>query len=107
MAEIAAPLTVFKNGRRTVRFKSDTPIQNFYSIQSARYATKETKWNGIELKVYYHPKHDYNIDLMLDVMKASMKVFEREFGPYQFRQARMIEFPAIATFAQSFANTIA
>jgi ABC-2 type transport system permease protein len=44
---------------------------------------------------------------MLDVMKASMKVFEREFGPYQFRQARMIEFPAIATFAQSFANTIA
>lgn len=96
-----------KNGRRTVRFKSDTPIQNFYSIQSARYATKETKWNGIELKVYYHPEHDYNIDLMLDVMKASMKVFEREFGPYQFRQARMIEFPAIATFAQSFANTIA
>ncbi len=96
-----------KNGRRTVRFKSDTPIQNFYSIQSARYATKETKWNGIELKVFYHPEHDYNIDLMLDVMKVSMKVFEREFGPYQFRQARMIEFPAIATFAQSLANTIA
>jgi len=96
-----------KNGRRTVRFKSDTPIQNFYSIQSARYATKQTAWNGIELKVYYHPEHDYNIDLMLDVMKTSMKVFEREFGPYQFRQARMIEFPAIATFAQSFANTIA
>jgi ABC-type transport system involved in multi-copper enzyme maturation permease subunit len=96
-----------KNGRRTVHFKSDTPIQNFYSIQSARYATKRTEWNGIELKVYYHPEHDYNIDLMLDVMKTSMKVFEREFGPYQFRQARMIEFPAIATFAQSFANTIA
>ena len=96
-----------KNGRRTVRFKSDTPIQNFYSIQSARYAIKEAKWNGIKLEVYYHPTHDYNIDLMLDVMKTSMKVFEREFGPYQFRQARMIEFPAVATFAQSFANTIA
>jgi ABC-2 type transport system permease protein len=96
-----------KNGRRTVRFKSDTPIQNFYSIQSARYAIKEAKHNGIDLKVYYHPGHPYNVDLMLDVMKASLKVFEREFGPYQFRQARIIEFPAIATFAQSFANTIA
>src|SRR5262249_26360606 len=29
---------VVKDGRRTVHFKSDTPIQNFYSIQSARYA---------------------------------------------------------------------
>lgn len=98
---------VTKDGRRTVHFKSDTPIQNFYSIQSARYAIKQAKWNGINLEVYYHPTHDYNIDLMLDVMKASLKVFEREFGPYQFRQARMIEFPAVAVFAQSFANTIA
>ncbi|MFM9862403.1 MAG: ABC transporter permease/M1 family aminopeptidase [Micropepsaceae bacterium] len=98
---------VTKDGRRTVRFKSDTPIQNFYSIQSARYAIKQAKWNDINLEVYYHPAHDHNIGLMLDVMKTSMRVFEREFGPYQFRQARMIEFPAVATFAQSFANTIA
>ncbi len=96
-----------KNGRRMVHFKSDTPIQNFFSIQSANYATKQASWNGIELKVFYHPEHAYNIDLMLNVMKTSMQVYEREFGPYQFRQARMIEFPAIATFAQSFANTIA
>ena len=96
-----------KNGRRTVHFKSDSPIQNFYSIQSARYAIKTEKWNGIDLAVYYHPTHAFNIDLMLSVMKESLDLYGREFGPYQFRQARMIEFPAIATFAQSFANTIA
>jgi ABC-2 type transport system permease protein len=98
---------VTKDGRRTVHFRSDTPIQNFYSIQSARYAVKGDRWNDIDLKVYYHPGHPFNVDLMLKVMKESMEVFEREFGPYQFRQARIIEFPAIATFAQSFANTIA
>ncbi len=98
---------VTKEGRRTVHFRSDTPIQNFYSIQSARYAIKSDRWNDIDLKVYYHPEHPFNVDLMLKVMKESMEVFEREFGPYQFRQARIIEFPAIATFAQSFANTIA
>jgi aminopeptidase N len=96
-----------KNGRRTVHFKSDSPIQNFYSIQSARYAIKTEKWNGIDLAVYYHPEHAINVDLMLSVTKASLELYAREFGPYQFRQARIIEFPAIATFAQSFANTIA
>jgi ABC-2 type transport system permease protein len=96
-----------QNGRRTVRFKSDSPIQNFYSIQSANYAIKREKWNGIDLGIYYHPTHDFNVDLMLSVMKDSLEIFSREFGPYQFRQARMIEFPAVATFAQSFANTIA
>ncbi|MCE9524262.1 MAG: aminopeptidase [Alphaproteobacteria bacterium] len=96
-----------KNGRRTVHFKSDSPIQNFYSIQSARYAIKQQKWNGIDLAVYYHPEHAFNVDLMLSVMKTSLDLYAREFGPYQFRQARIIEFPAIAVFAQSFANTIA
>jgi len=98
---------VTKDGRRTVHFRSDTPILNFYSIQSARYAIKADLWNDIDLKVYYHPEHPFNVDLMLKVMRESIDVFGREFGPYQFRQSRIIEFPAIATFAQSFANTIA
>ncbi|MEQ1755062.1 MAG: M1 family aminopeptidase [Micropepsaceae bacterium] len=94
-------------GRRTVHFRSDSPIQNFYSIQSARYAIKRDKWNGIDLSVYYHPQHAFNVDLMLSVMQKSIELYSKEFGPYQFRQARVLEFPAIATFAQSFANTIA
>ena len=98
---------VTKDGRRTVHFKSDTPIQNFYSIQSARYAIKRDKWNDVDLGIYYHPQHAYNVDLMLKVVKESLDVFSTEFGPYQFRQARIIEFPAVAVFAQSFANTIA
>lgn len=96
-----------RDGRRTVHFRSDSPIQNFYSIQSARYDIKKTKWNGVDLSVYYHPQHAFNVDLMLSVMQKSIELYTKEFGPYQFRQARVIEFPAIATFAQSFANTIA
>ena len=36
----------------------------------------------------------------------SLALFSKEFTPYQFKQARIIEFPAYAAFAQSFANTI-
>jgi len=39
-------------------------------------------------------------------MKASLALFSAEFSSYQFRQARVLEFPAYAGFAQSFANTI-
>jgi len=33
-------------------------------------------------------------------------MFNEKFSPYQFRQARIIEFPSYAKFAQAFANTI-
>ena len=43
---------------------------------------------------------------MLKAMKASLALYSAEFSPYQFTQARVLEFPAYANFAQSFANTV-
>ena len=43
---------------------------------------------------------------MNDAMKASLDYFSANFSPFQFRQVRILEFPAYADFAQSFANTI-
>src|SRR6185503_6010592 len=43
---------------------------------------------------------------MMSAMKSSLALFNKEFSPYQFHQARILEFPAYADFAQSFANTI-
>jgi aminopeptidase N len=93
-------------GRRTAHFKPDAPINHFFSIQSARYEVKRDKWKDVDLAVYFHPGHDFNVDRMMAAMKASLELFSAEFSPYQFRQARILEFPAYADFAQSFANTI-
>jgi aminopeptidase N len=93
-------------GRRTVRFKSDSPIMHFFSIQSARYAVEQRNFKGIDLAVYYHPTHGYNVKRMLDAMEVSLELFAARFSPFQFKQARILEFPAYAEFAQSFANTI-
>jgi aminopeptidase N len=43
---------------------------------------------------------------MLDAMKLSLSVFSERFSPFQFHQARILEFPAYESFAQSFANTV-
>jgi aminopeptidase N len=64
------------------------------------------RWNGVDLAVYYNPGHEYNVQRMMKAMKFALQVFNERFTPYQFRQARILEFPGYSSFAQSFANTI-
>jgi ABC-2 type transport system permease protein len=99
------------NGRRTLVTQTEAPIMHFFSMQSARYAVKEETWTGkdgkpVSLAVYHHPAHDHNVQRMLDAMKVSLEMFSEKFSPYQFKQARIIEFPAYENFAQAFAGTM-
>ncbi|SEM72667.1 Peptidase family M1 [Sphingomonas gellani] len=94
------------NGRRTARFVTTAPILNFYSVQSARYAERHRMHDGIDLAVYYAPQHAANVDRMLDAFAHGLDFYQPAFGPYQFRQARIIEFPDYAQFAQAFAGTM-
>jgi aminopeptidase N len=95
-----------QDGRRSVRFRTEAPINHFFSIQSARYAIARDRFGAVDLAVYFQPGHERNVPRMLAAMKASLALCNREFSPYQFRQARILEFPGYADFAQSFANTI-
>jgi ABC-2 type transport system permease protein len=94
------------NGRRTARFKSEAPILPFFSMQSAAYAVKHAKWHDVDIAIYYYPGHPYDVDRMIHALQAGFDVYTKAFGPYQFRQVRILEFPDYAGFAQSFANTI-
>jgi ABC-2 type transport system permease protein len=98
---------IVSGGRRTARFVSEAPIRDKFSVQSARYEEKKRNHNGIELAVYYHPKHSWNVDRMLDGMVTSLDYFQPHFGPYQFRHARIVEYPGFTSYAQAFAGTIA
>ncbi len=95
-----------ENGRHYYHYKMDVPIANFYSIVSAKYEVFRDKWNDVDLEIYYHNEHDYNLDIMNDAMKKSFDYFSKNFSPYQYKQMRIMEFPRYRTFAQSFANTV-
>jgi aminopeptidase N len=90
---------------RTARFVTDRPILQFFSIQSARYAIKSQSYKGVRLSVYYDPQHAKNVERMLRALRASLDYYQANFSPYQFHQARIVEFPDYAQFAQSFAGT--
>lgn len=92
--------------RITRRFRTEAPIMHFFSIQSARYAVKREAAGSVMMEVYYHPAHGDNVDRMMKAMRESFAVFNEAFSPFQFRQMRVLEFPAYASFAQSFANTV-
>ncbi|MFM7120807.1 MAG: hypothetical protein ACKOZX_11305, partial [Gammaproteobacteria bacterium] len=62
----------------------------------ARYAVARDRWNDVELAVYHHPPHDTNVRTMLEAMKVSLEVFSKDFSPFQFKQLRILEFPAYA-----------
>jgi aminopeptidase N len=95
-----------KNGRRTIRYRTDAPVLNFFSVQSARYAIKRETYRGVELAIYYDPQHPWNVDRMLASLRTGLDYFQANFSPYQFRQARILEFPGYGRFAQAFANTM-
>lgn len=100
-----------EGGRRYFHYKMDKPMLGFFSMVSARYNVQRDVWIGpegdtIDLEIYYHEGHEYNLDRMMRSMKRSFDYFTKNFGPYQYRQMRIMEFPRYSTFAQSFANTV-
>jgi ABC-2 type transport system permease protein len=93
-------------GRNYFRYEMDSPILNFFNINSGRMSVKKEEYQGVSIEVYYHPSHHWNIDDMIESTKDSLDYFQDAFGPYQHRQYRIIEFPRYRSFAQSFPNTI-
>lgn len=95
-----------RDGRRIAVFQSPAPILNFFSVQSARYAVAEEQAGRVALSIYYDPKHAWNVPAMQKALRTSLAYYERNFGPYQFGYARIIEFPGYSSFAQAFAGTM-
>ena len=96
-----------KDGRKYYHYKMDSKILNFYAFNSAKYEIKKDTWNNVNLEIYYHKGHEYNLDRMMAGIKASLDYNTNNFSPYQHKQVRIIEFPRTGgSFAQSFPNTI-
>jgi ABC-type transport system involved in multi-copper enzyme maturation permease subunit len=100
-----------EDNRSYYHYKMDVPMVNFYSMMSANYELQKDTWQSdsgqvVDLEIYYHKGHEYNLDRMMSSMKKSFDYYSTNFSPYQYRQMRIMEFPRYSTFAQSFANTV-
>lgn len=99
------------NGRNYFSYKMNDEMILFYNISSGRYDVYREMWTGksgekVNLEIYHHPSHTYNLDRFVKSLKKSMDYFSENYGPYQYTQMRILEYPRYANFAQSFANTV-
>lgn len=99
------------NNRNYFTYKMNDELDFFYNISSANYDVYKEVWNGkagekVNIEIYHHPSHTYNLDRFVKGVKHSMDYFSENFGPYQYTQMRILEFPRYSTFAQSFPNTV-
>ncbi|MES2034303.1 MAG: M1 family aminopeptidase [Pseudomonadota bacterium] len=92
--------------RRTVRFVTATPVLPFFSVQSARYEIARETYKGVDIAIYFDPRHRWNIERMTTGAKAALDYYQANFSPYQFDYLRFQEFPAYEDFAQAFAGTM-
>ncbi|NJD19881.1 MAG: hypothetical protein FIA95_11455 [Gemmatimonadetes bacterium] len=95
-----------EGGRRWFHYRLDHPALAFNSFISARYQVRREKWGDVDVEVYYDAKHPYNVDKMANSVRKSLAYNSESFGPYWHRQARIIEFPRYAEFAQAFPGTM-
>ncbi|MEO1052290.1 MAG: M1 family aminopeptidase [Bacteroidota bacterium] len=100
--------------RKHFHYAMDVPMEHQYSIMSADYEVLRDKVSipldsgtkEVDLEIYYHEGHEYNVHRMMNAMKKSLRYYSEQFSPYQYRQMRILEFPRYGKFAQSFPNTV-
>lgn len=103
-----------ENGRHYFHYKINSQMSNFYTMLSAEYELTKDQWNSsesttntaIDLEIYYHKGHEYNLDRMMHGMKKSFDYFSTAFSPYHYKQMRIVEVPNYHSKAQSYPTTV-
>jgi aminopeptidase N len=89
-----------ENGRRYVHYASRIPETFAASVFSAKYAVAKGQWTpsvggssreSVALEIFHHPRHRANLDRMMSGMQAALDYYTSAFGPYPYRELRIIE----------------
>lgn len=110
-----APGTLTKqweeNDRSYFHYSLKDKTDYFFSFVSANYDVKTDYWTApsgkkVAIEIYHSPKHKKNLDYFIKGVKIALEYNSKNFLEYPHSVLRVIEFPAYANFAQSFATTI-
>ena len=95
------------NGRRYFQYETERPHELSANVFSGKWAVREDRWRDLPLRIFYHPTHSFNIDRVMESMKASLEYYTTNFGPYLDSHLRTIEIPRYGRFGRAHFNTTA
>jgi hypothetical protein len=88
-------------GRHYFEYKTDQiPLR--FAVSSAKYELKSINYKGITINIFYHQKHNENVDHLLENAKLTLDYCQQNFGHYPFKT---INFAEISSFTKGFAAT--
>lgn len=99
------------NGRRYFHYGSRRAEPFTTAVFAANYAVSDAKWRDVPLQVFHHPPHRRNVGRMLNAMTSALDYYTASFGPYPYRELRIVEitpysgingraFPSAAAFSE-------
>jgi ABC-2 type transport system permease protein len=94
-------------GRRYFHYGTRIPDAFRTAVFSAKYAVHEGRWNDVALQIFHHPPHRYNLDRMIAGMKSSLDYYTSVFGPFPYRELRVVEIPPYSVNGRAFPSAIA
>ncbi|MEM9276266.1 MAG: peptidase [Cyanobacteria bacterium P01_F01_bin.143] len=77
--------------RNYVQYQSTVPDKGEFTIFSADYEIHINDNYRVPIEVYYHPQHNYNIELIAETAGKALEFYEQNFGQYPFTQIRIVE----------------
>ncbi|WP_103068875.1 ABC transporter permease/M1 family aminopeptidase [Aquimarina sediminis] len=97
--------------RAYYHYKLESQTDLFFNVVSATYDVEKSSWTApsgkkVDLEIYHSPKHKRNLSYFKDGLVAGLEYCSKNFYEYPNSVIRIVEFPAHATFAQSFVTTI-
>lgn len=100
-----------ENDRSFFHYKLADKTDYFFSFVSAAYDIEKDVWTApsgkkVAIEIYHSPKHKDNLQYFIKGVKIALDYNSKNFLEYPHSVIRVIEFPAYANFAQSFATTI-
>jgi hypothetical protein len=63
-------------------------------VKRAQWRPSTGSQQPVEIEIFYHPTHTANLERMLAAVRASLDYDTRAFGPYPWRQVRLVEYPS-------------
>jgi ABC-2 type transport system permease protein len=88
-------------GVRTAVWRSDYPVE-FVNVICGRWETAR----GAGTALHYHRDHAYNVAEILEALDGARSRYSEWFFPYPWKELRVSEFAAHATYAQGFPTNI-
>jgi len=89
------------NGRQRVVWETDHPVRFFNIVAGPLDATP-----GETTTVYHNKQTSYNVPTMVRALDAARKNYSGWFGEYPWKNLRVTQFPALASYAQGFPGNI-